>query len=133
MDNITDDYVDLPHTMENMYLIHSYIYYCLDTNIITDSFYDDICRCLYDNFDKIQTKWPELFEKDALAAGTGHHLMWKFPEEIKKQAEREIYYVKEKDGALVNWRAWFEKESANLRARKANRRKKSSKQTAASI
>lgn len=121
MDNTVDDYVDLSHTMENMYLIHSYIYYCLDTKTITDSLYDDICRCLYDNFDKIQTQWPELFEKDALSAGTGYHLTWKFPEEIKKQAEREIYYVEEKDGALVNWRAWFEKESANLKSRKAGR------------
>ena len=122
---------DLPLTLENMYLIHSYIYYQKDNSLITDHLYDDICRCLYDNFDKIKTKWPSLFEKDALSAGTGHHIcLSEYPPEIIEEAEKDM---KCEDYCLVNWRAWFEKESANIGARKISRRKHVSTETTSSV
>lgn len=68
------------------YLVHSYIYYELDDQLITDWSYDMLCRWMYVNFDALEHPHLGLVDKDALAAGTGHHLMGKFPEDIKQLA-----------------------------------------------
>lgn len=52
------------------YLIHSYLYYELDTSLISDSEFDDICKSLLTNFpnDHIHANLVTL---EALKASTG--------------------------------------------------------------
>lgn len=70
------------------YLIHSYIYYELNDEVITDYEFDLLCSQLKKKFSTLKYKHKDLIDEDSLAAGTGHHLRGKFPEEIKKKAEK---------------------------------------------
>lgn len=68
------------------YLIHSYIYYVLDDSIISDHLYDALCHWMYHHYEELVSEHLHLVDKDALKAGTGHHLMYLFPEDIKQKA-----------------------------------------------
>lgn len=54
----------IPH-----YLCHSCIYYHLDTNLITDSAYDELARRLYDAWDDVSHPDKHLIEKEGLLSG----------------------------------------------------------------
>lgn len=58
------------------YLILSYAYYFLDVSLVSDGFYDRICKDLMaalDAFD-IDHRHMRLCDMDALKAGTAYHL-----------------------------------------------------------
>lgn len=56
------------------YLIHSYLYYILDTSIIEDTEYDKICKDLLENFEGIEHQHKHLLDIEALKAGSGFQL-----------------------------------------------------------
>lgn len=68
------------------YLVHSYIYYELFDQLIADHEFDQLCRWMLEHFDALEHPHKGLVGKEALAAGTAHHLMYKFPEDIKRIA-----------------------------------------------
>lgn len=68
------------------YLVHSYIYYELNDQIITDWEYDLLCRWMARHFDELDHPHADLVDKDALMARTGYHLIGKFPGGIKALA-----------------------------------------------
>lgn len=73
------------------YLLHSYLYYNLDHSIIPDYQYDELCRWMHDNYTVLLNNYHRhmnLVDLEALAAGTGHHLMFKFPEDIKQMGNK---------------------------------------------
>lgn len=96
----------------NAYLIFSYLYYEKDESIVSDYFYDNMCRTMLDNFDKLgDSEYKDMVTEDALRAGTGHHLVGKFPEPVVKKAEALI-----KPGAkLKDWEAWFKTQENKLK------------------
>ena len=65
------------------YLVHSYLYYILDSPVINDKAYDKICQMLLNkNIDH------PLITKEALTAGSGYHISKdNYPSEIIKEAE----------------------------------------------
>jgi len=56
------------------YLIHSYLYYLCDTPVISDAAFDRICERLSQEFDSIDHPHDYLLDRDAMTAGTGHHI-----------------------------------------------------------
>lgn len=57
------------------FLLHSYLYYQLNVSRISDTEYDQVCRGLLDRWDDVLTHpHGHLLSKDALSAGTGHHI-----------------------------------------------------------
>lgn len=66
------------------YLIHCYLYYKLDTAIISDTEFDKLCKDLLDS----GVEHP-LVSKDDLAAGTGYSIP-EYPPEIIKEAEERL-------------------------------------------
>jgi len=72
------------------YLVHSFLYYELNSPIIPDEQYDKICRELLKYYDKIKKgnfKYKELIDKEALKAGSAYHLRIKdYPTEIADKA-----------------------------------------------
>lgn len=76
-------------TRENavkLYLLHSYLYYELDTSIIEDYEFNSICKFLLENFDSIEHMHKHLIDKDSLKANTGYTLV--YPEIIKYIAHK---------------------------------------------
>lgn len=68
------------------YLLHSYLYYNLDSPIISDHQFDNLCRWMFDHYSELVQDghtYMSLVDEDALSAGTGHHLQFKFPEDIR--------------------------------------------------
>ena len=58
------------------YLIHSYLYYEQDTNLITDEEFNAICKELLDNFDEIEHPHKHLLDKESLKANTGFTIQY---------------------------------------------------------
>jgi len=56
------------------YLIHSYLYYELDTAVISDCFYEEICRWLQREWPRVAHRHKDLIDFGSLAAGTGYYL-----------------------------------------------------------
>lgn len=72
----------------NIYVAASYLYYHRDEPILDDKTFDGLCLYMLDIFDEIQNSkvwYKHLYDKDALAAGTGFHL--KYPDIHLKMAE----------------------------------------------
>ena len=67
------------------YLIHSYLYYEQDTNLITDEEFNAICKELLDNFDEIEHPHKHLLDKESLKANTGFTI--KYPSIVKHCAK----------------------------------------------
>lgn len=68
------------------YLIHSYLYYEKNVQVISDNQFDGIVEKLLENFDKVQKSdhiHKYLIDKTALEGFTGFHLMGKFPNSVK--------------------------------------------------
>ena len=79
------------------YLLHSYIYYELFDSKITDAEFDALCAWMLENYDTLEHEHKDLVTKDALKAGTGHHLVRKFPEDIQEMGQKMIHgYVQQK-------------------------------------
>ena len=76
----------LPGNPVEQYLIHSYVYYELYDNIISDAQFDALCRWMADNYDSLNHPHKHIVSLDALNAGTGHHLVYRFPADIKAAA-----------------------------------------------
>jgi len=57
------------------YLIHSYIYYVLNNNVIEDSVFDRITVLLQQR--EIPEKWKKFVSKDSLIQGTGYNIDFK--------------------------------------------------------
>ena len=64
------------------YLIHCYLYYKLDTSVISDAEFDQLCKELLDS----GIEHP-LVSKSDLAAGTGYSIS-EYPAEIIQKAEK---------------------------------------------
>lgn len=58
------------------YLIHSYLYYEQDTNLISDEEFNSICKKLLDNFDEIEHPHKYLLDKESLKANTGFTIQY---------------------------------------------------------
>lgn len=72
--------------MVGKYLIASYLYYECDYSMMEDTEFDQICKGLLEKFDFYHDNHPHgyLLDRDALAAGTGHHITpGKYPAIVK--------------------------------------------------
>lgn len=68
------------------YLIHSYLYYEKQKQVISDQDFDEIVYKLTQNFDEIKNSnhiHKNLIDKTALEGFTGFHLIKKFPNIVK--------------------------------------------------
>ena len=60
-----------PNKCVPLYLVHSYLYYKLDCNIIPDEQFDLICKKLLSEWDTITHKHKKYINKESLEAGSG--------------------------------------------------------------
>lgn len=67
------------------YLSSSYLYYIKEEPTkFSDSYYDYLCRYIYNNLDKIESPHLSLLDVDSLRCGSGFHLKEEdYPEEVK--------------------------------------------------
>ena len=56
------------------YLIHSYLYYKLDSSLLEDTTFDYLCKRLLEEFDNIEHPHQNLLFKSSLRAGTAFHI-----------------------------------------------------------
>jgi hypothetical protein len=57
------------------YLVHSYLYYVMDSPLISDVEYDQLCKDLLSRLGEIgDHPHKHLISKEALEAGSGYHL-----------------------------------------------------------
>ena len=71
------------------YLMSSYLYYCLDTSVISDYEYDKLCRFILDNYEKrtVHPHW-RLIDKELLETGSGFVMESEhYPVSIRSAAE----------------------------------------------
>ena len=71
----------------NDYLIHSYLYYKLDTPIIFDYDFDLLCKTILSKWKTLNHKYKHLVKVEDLKAGTGYNIT-KYPKDIIEEAER---------------------------------------------
>lgn len=84
MPSLADDYVGellagnrnllVPH-----YLIHSWLYYERDLSVVSDGFFDRLCRDLQAEFPQLVHHHKHLVNPEALSAGTGFYLHGNYP------------------------------------------------------
>lgn len=89
-----DQYVtDIVTKNKNMlipwYLMLSFLYYHQDMSIVHDAIYDDICKQLKENWDKLYHRHKKYIELESLEAGTGFYIS-DYPEIVKSAAFRFI-------------------------------------------
>lgn len=72
-----------PNLLIPHYLIHSYLYYVHDKAIITDAYYDELCKELDRRWDTVVHFHKHLVDREALVAGTGFYLQFSYPERVK--------------------------------------------------
>lgn len=66
------------------YLITSYLYYERDRNLIKDITYDQLCKHILQNWDKLNHPHKKYLDKELLMAGSGFNL--KYPTMAKDSA-----------------------------------------------
>jgi len=66
------------------FLIHSYLYYELDENIIVDTEYDLLAKRLLDNWEAIEHEYKHLIIEDDLRCGSGFNIS--IPKPLKQKA-----------------------------------------------
>ena len=66
------------------YLMYSYAYYKEGESLIEDAQFDQMCKDLIDNWDKIEHYHKHLIDLDSLRAGTGYALQ--YPNRVKYAA-----------------------------------------------
>lgn len=67
------------------YLIHSYLYYDKNVNIISDEEFDRLCVEMLEGYDGLVSKYKPLVSLGDLRCGTGFNC--KYPDEIKLEAK----------------------------------------------
>lgn len=76
-----------PNRLVNQYLVHSYLYYILDSSVISDERYDEICKELLTCLEEATHPNALLVNKEALQSGTAYHLRSEqYPEGVKRAA-----------------------------------------------
>ena len=65
---------EAPDCIVAWWLVTSYLYYVRDISLITDGYYDELCRELAARWDAIEHPHKHLIERRALGAGTGFYL-----------------------------------------------------------
>lgn len=55
----------------SQYIMHSYLYYELDSPVIDDRTFDRLCIILLKNFDSLEHPHKYLVDKEMLGAGSG--------------------------------------------------------------
>lgn len=63
------------------YLFSSYLYYMEDVNVFTDNEFDELCKILLKDYDKITHMHKSLIDKESLKASTGYTI--KYPTIVK--------------------------------------------------
>jgi NAD-dependent DNA ligase len=58
------------------YLMYSYAYYKEGESLIEDAEFDQMCKDLLDNWDKIEHYHKHLIDLDSLRAGTGYAIQY---------------------------------------------------------
>lgn len=56
------------------YLEHSLRYYILDRPVVSDAYYDDLCKTLLVNWHGFEHRYKHLTDESALSAGSGFQL-----------------------------------------------------------
>ncbi|AWH32219.1 hypothetical protein [Stenotrophomonas sp. SAU14A_NAIMI4_8] len=72
-----------PNELFESYVEHSYRYYQLDEPVIPDSHFDLMCVDLLKVFGEVTHPDKRLTSEDALQAGTGFQMMFKWPQWVK--------------------------------------------------
>jgi len=65
--------------MVSWFLILSYLYYDCDLTLVSDAFFDRLCKDLSANLDRLSHAHKHLITHDMLTAGTGYNLSGHFP------------------------------------------------------
>lgn len=76
--------------LSNLYLVASCCYYEHDRSIMTDSLFDRLCKELALRYEELMFSgawFLELFDEEALAAGSGYHLTGKYPLPVQQIAD----------------------------------------------
>lgn len=63
-----------PNMLVPHYLVHSYLYYELDTAVISDGLYEDLCKWLRREWPRVAHRHKDLVDFGSLSAGTGYYL-----------------------------------------------------------
>lgn len=63
-----------PNLLVAYYLMASWLYYCRDVAMISDSLFDEICETLYAHWDDVEHMHKHLIDREALKAGTGYYI-----------------------------------------------------------
>jgi hypothetical protein len=79
-----------PNMLVPHYLIHSYLYYVLDTAVISDHLYEEICKDLSVRWDAVTHNHKHIIDKASLSAGTGYYLKEDSYPSIVKGAARSM-------------------------------------------
>ncbi|MPQ71465.1 hypothetical protein [Pseudomonas sp. MWU12-2323] len=56
------------------YLEHSIRYYMLDSPVVSDGYFDELCKALLAGWEAITHRYKHMSDKSALSAGTGFQL-----------------------------------------------------------
>lgn len=64
----------------SIYMVTSYLYYCLNRSIITDHDYDRLCHELGDGYDDFEHQHKHLVDRGQFEAGTGYDI--KYPQMV---------------------------------------------------
>ena len=74
-----------PNRCVAFYMMSSYLYYEKDKQVLTDSFFDQMCKKISQTWDQIDHPHKKLIDKKSLEAGTGYYI--KYTNMIKSAAE----------------------------------------------
>lgn len=58
------------------YLIHSWLYYEADSPIVSDALFDELCKALDREWDRITHPHRDVIDRSCLNAGTGFYLQY---------------------------------------------------------
>ena len=78
-----------PEQLIKYYFTLSYLYYEKDTSVVSDDYYDRLCKRLYEEWDSFEHPYKEKVERETLLAGTGFGLEYS---ERMKGAALWLYY-----------------------------------------
>lgn len=68
----------------------SYLYYLHDISVVSDVFFDRLCKDLLEAWDETEHPHKHLIDRDALSAGTGFYLKARDLPERTKSAARHL-------------------------------------------
>ena len=59
-----------------IFLMSSYLYYEKNKSVLTDEQFDNVCKKLYNNWEKVTHMHKHLISKDDLLAGSGYGIKY---------------------------------------------------------